>query len=81
MYAFEPPLPVVVMLKVSQIVNLMVLQIPRQWSIPESVSHLSMTESWPHDIDMADVINGQLAADASCLLLPKYLLLIYQLSL
>ena len=58
----------------------MVLQIPHQWSIPESVSHLSVTEGWLHDIDMADVINGQLAADASCLLLPNYLLLIYQLS-
>ena len=57
------------------------LQVPRQWWVPESVEHLRTMDSWPQDISLKALIYGQLAIETDSMLLPKYLLVIYQLTL
>ena len=59
----------------------MLLQIPRQWWIPESVDHLRVVDGWRQDIGLRAVIEGQMSEGSSFIMLPKPLLVIYQLTM
>lgn len=59
----------------------MLLQIPRQWWIPESVEHLRLRRGWRQDVTLRSVIEGQLFEGSSFVMLPKPLLVLYQLTM
>lgn len=59
----------------------MLLQIPRQWWIPESVEHLRLVDGWHQDISLRSVIEGQISEGTPFIMLPKPLLVIYQLTM
>ena len=57
------------------------LQIPRQWWIPEPVEHLPLRRGWRQDVTLRSVIQGQLSEGSSFVMLPKPLLVLYQLAM
>lgn len=59
----------------------MLLQIPRQWWIPESVERLRLVNGWRQDISLRSIIEGQMSEESSIIMLPKPLLVIYQLTM
>ena len=57
------------------------VQIPGGWYAPRAASHIRDINGTRHDVSLRAVIEAQLEKDPDSLLLPKYLLVIFQLSL
>ena len=61
--------------------HLVVLQLPKQWWIPAVAEPARREGNTRRFISLKEVIEIQLAADADTIWLPKYLLVLYQLSM
>lgn len=57
------------------------MQIPASWYVPRSVSHIRDVNDTRIDVSLRAVIEAQLEEDPVMLMLPKYLMVVYQLSL
>lgn len=57
------------------------MQIPKQWWIPAVAEPARREGNTRRFISLKEVIEIQLAADADTIWLPKYLLVLYQLSM
>lgn len=63
-----------------QVLMSQLLQIPHQWVIPKSVEHLRMIDGRRQDVSLRAVVEGQLSEGSSLIMLPKPLLVFYQLT-
>lgn len=58
-----------------------VLQIPMQWWVPAVAEPARTNGTFLRDVSLKDVIQIQLNSTSDTVLLPKYLLVVYQLSM
>ena len=56
-------------------------QIPAGWYTPKTISHIRDINGTRHDVSLKAVIEAQLEKDPVALQLPRYLLVMFQLSL
>ena len=57
------------------------LQIPKQWWVPDVANSARTTDNSRREISLKEVLELQLKADPHTVWLPKYLLVVYQLSM
>ena len=61
--------------------HFLLLQIPSTWWVPEVAETARTQGEYRRDISLREVLELQLSGDAETVWLPKYLLVVYQLTM